>query len=57
MDVVEIKESKTDTRNTLDSLIAAGMNMPSIDDRILHKTINYLSEVFFTKKKEFSNEE
>lgn len=57
MDVVEIKESKTDTRNTLDALTAAGMNMPSIDDRILHKTINYLSEVFFTKKKEFSNEE
>lgn len=57
MDVVKVKEIRTDTRNTLEALMAAGINMPSIDDRILHKTINYLSEVFFTKKKEFSNEE
>lgn len=52
----EVKISKINTRNTLDALTGLGINMLSMDDRILNTMISYLSRIFFTPKKEFSNE-
>ncbi|MDR3623553.1 MAG: amino acid adenylation domain-containing protein [Chlamydiales bacterium] len=52
----EVVNKNIEIRNTLEALANLRIDMPSVNNQILHKAFCYLSEMFFTKQKDFLNE-